>query len=501
MRIPLQPWRISSRYFPSIIVSLVYLGACGGPTDPIPDPGDPGLTFVAGAGRSDTVGAMPAQALVVQVWNEEGRPVAREAVHFSGTVRQTSLGLRRTVLVGSLTTTDFAGETVVSTDGTGRVAVRIRMGSAAGPGGVDVTVPVKGYRKTADYTIEPGAPARLLVTPDDTAVFIDHSYAIVMEVQDRFGNRRPDDEPALEAGSQVVSVSDGEITGERLGRTEVVVRLGDLVAGAKVSVVPLGEFAVLEYGIRGEDSVVVRGLDGSNARRLTDAGYGAHGLTSWAPDGESIAYWNGGTRRLRVVSVDGQDRRLVPVPLTDWEGWPHYSRDGRWIYWAGTPESRGMVLYRVKPDGSGAEQIGPDAANGWEVDTQPTPSPDGSQLAYVSNRSGTTLRILDIPTGTSTDLGIVADRPRWSPVDERIAFTADGMVHIARPDGTVREVATESGSHYRGGLAWSPDGSWLLVAEDGGGLELLDPETGETIPLPYTNRDMSHPSWRPPAGN
>lgn len=104
-----------------------------------------------------------------------------------------------------------------------------------------------------------------------------------------------------------------------------------------------------------------------------------------------------------------------------------------------------------------------------------------------------------------------AAQPDWSPDGEHIAFVAadeqglqgiaqldaEFAVYVARSDGIeIRALVT--GLHYPSGMAWSPDGRWLVVsgrfARDEG-LWLIDSTTGGRQQL--TTEHYTSPSWAP----
>ena len=91
---------------------------------------------------------------------------------------------------------------------------------------------------------------------------------------------------------------------------------------------------------------------------------------------------------------------------------------------------------RVCPhlDGSGS-RTGPRSGL-WLVDS------DGSNLQPLTPRS------------TS------ASSPRWSPDNQRLAFIADGQIHMLWMDSG-RQVQVSTLDHSPSSLSWSPDGSWL----------------------------------------
>lgn len=118
-----------------------------------------------------------------------------------------------------------------------------------------------------------------------------------------------------------------------------------------------------------------------------------HYLHGISPDGATLAY---------VALEQGNERtltRIATLPaaggaetyLTDGSSpvdGPEYSPDGKWIYFnseAGAVLAGHAQLFRMRPDGSGVEQLSHDARVNWF----PHLSPDGLKMAYVSFPTGT----------------------------------------------------------------------------------------------------------------
>jgi Tol biopolymer transport system component len=139
-------------------------------------------------------------------------------------------------------------------------------------------------------------------------------------------------------------------------------------------------------------------LDGGPARRITkDRPAGEqywcflHGVS---PDGATLAYV-----AVQPVGADQMARRnlaLIPatsgddVLLTDSTGFdgPEFSPDGRWIYYnseEAASQPGHAQLFRIRPDGSGREQLTFDELVNWF----PHVSPDGKWVVYVSFPPGT----------------------------------------------------------------------------------------------------------------
>ena len=191
-------------------------------------------------------------------------------------------------------------------------------------------------------------------------------------------------------------------------------------------------------------------LDGGVPRRVSnDRGPGFHYyLHGISPDGVTLAYIGllelpDGTRTTNVFttpSAGGADIQVTDDEFAD-DG-SEFSSDGAWIYF--NSERSAAVpghaqLFRIAVDGGTAdggviEQLTDDERVNWF----PHPSPDGTQVAYVSFPSGTLghpadvdvlVRLLD-SNGTVRDLAAVfggqgtLNVPSWSPDGTRLAFVA-----------------------------------------------------------------------------
>lgn len=120
--------------------------------------------------------------------------------------------------------------------------------------------------------------------------------------------------------------------------------------------------------------------------------YYLHGVS---PDEKTLAYTGVETIPGRaavqsdlytIPAAGGADVRLTETPEPD-DG-PEFSPDGRWIYF--NSERRARVpghaqCYRMKPDGTGIEQLTDDERVNWF----PHVSPDGQWIVYLSFPPGT----------------------------------------------------------------------------------------------------------------
>jgi len=162
----------------------------------------------------------------------------------------------------------------------------------------------------------------------------------------------------------------------------------------------------------------------------------------WSPDGRTLAYV--GRRRVTeggdewdvyTIPVGGGEERRVTTCRGLDDG-PDYAPDGRFIYYNSACSGK-MEIWRVRPDGTGAEQLTRDAYS----NRFPHPSPDGRRavyLAYLEDQGDrhpfgrqVKLRLMDRRDGSVRDLTPAffggqgtLNVPSWSPDSRRVAFVA-----------------------------------------------------------------------------
>lgn len=157
-----------------------------------------------------------------------------------------------------------------------------------------------------------------------------------------------------------------------------------------------------------------------------------HGIS---PDGKTLVYCAMRDKQWDVYAIPTSGGK--EIRLTDAEGLddgPEYSYDGKWIYFNSHRTGR-MQSYRMKPDGSGTEQLTNDDLDNWF----PHPSPDNKSaviISYLEDQKGShpfgkdvKLRLLDVETKEIKDLTLVfyggqgtINVHSWSPDGDWIAF-------------------------------------------------------------------------------
>ncbi|HJO24852.1 MAG: hypothetical protein QF890_09130 [Myxococcota bacterium] len=214
---------------------------------------------------------------------------------------------------------------------------------------------------------------------------------------------------------------------------------------------------------KGTSEIYVMGADGSNPRSATANG-SINRFPSWSPDGDSIVYtsYRHQDRPLLFLSSRGRGRpgrllRRLGDAYSEYRG--VFAPDGSHLAVAMSAPDRASEIYRVRPDGRDLRALTRSTA----IDVAPAWSPDGSQLAFVSDRSG-------------------------SP-----------QVYVMEADGSSQRRLTFQGP-YNTHPAWSPDGKWIAYESRIGGqfdIWLIDPEGTVNVPLVQHPRGDESPTWAP----
>ncbi|HET6231107.1 MAG TPA: hypothetical protein VFE05_13620 [Longimicrobiaceae bacterium] len=507
----------------AFLVTFATTGAAcsGSPSGSEPPKSTPGVRVAGGDQVTDSIDATPQQALVVQVTEPNGKPAAGTIVQFEAVVAGTGFDQTPSMWMASVGTDVFEGFTAATTDAEGRASVRVRMGSHAGAGAVTITVPSYGYSAIAQYTVQPGAAWAVTATPGDTTLYVGRTVEMRATVADRAGNPRADAVTFAVASGPVTLSAGKTLTTAAVGRGVVVAQVQAVADTSYVSVIPEGTIA----GFTSDMELYTVNLDGTGLRLLAQAsagrGYFGEMPAAWSADGKSLVYHDSRSDHNRMLySVDlasGIRTLLIAEPdgLIS-QAWPQRSRDGQWVYFNGQGTWQGAYvgsqLFRVRSDGTGAERVNTGGA--FAISGYASPSPDGSRLAFLTNRDFTSggLHVLDLATGQSTALNISAATPRWSPNGDLIAYvampdgfgfmdnhvvTGFGELRVVRPDGTGARTVTRTQNLFLPGIGWSPDGKYLIGAgQQGAALTVVDVATGEEVRIRLP-RNLRAPDWRP----
>ena len=204
----------------------------------------------------------------------------------------------------------------------------------------------------------------------------------------------------------------------------------------------------------------------------------------WSPDGQSLAFTLNDH-----VHVLGPDSGL-PVKLS---GFASGASSPVWM-----PDSGSLIVTIEVEDSSKLFLIGRDGhsarllTHGSGDDLDARPSPDGKTVAYVhapaDDPNRWELRLLDLDSGASRQLtGSPSQKdwsPRWSPDGSWIAFLSQrsgfNEAWLIGPDGSDLRQLIAPGLDMAG-LAWSPDGRRIACTLNRGGsfdLVVIEVENG-----------------------
>ena len=137
-----------------------------------------------------------------------------------------------------------------------------------------------------------------------------------------------------------------------------------------------------------------------------------------------------------IPITGGDETRLTTAKGLD-DG-PEYSPDGNYIYF-NSERTGSMQIWRMRPDGSGQEQITSDELNNWF----PHISPDGKWMVFLTYEKDVTghpenknvrLRLMSLEDKKISVLASLfggqgtINVPSWSPDSKQLAFVSYQLI-------------------------------------------------------------------------
>jgi len=182
-----------------------------------------------------------------------------------------------------------------------------------------------------------------------------------------------------------------------------------------------------------------------------------------------LVIWKNQTRTGRAESISV----VRTVQITSWSGLDYYpaiSPDGSTVAFSSDRTGRFEIYVKQLVGGSGEVQLTSDGGQNFE----PAFSSNGSLIAYHSRKRGG-IWIIPITGGTAKQLTEFGSHPAWSPDGSQIAFQSGSAIAIgfndsnAQPPSTLWLVSAEGGEPRQltdvgnpvgghGAPSWSPDG-------------------------------------------
>ena len=166
-----------------------------------------------------------------------------------------------------------------------------------------------------------------------------------------------------------------------------------------------------------------------------------HYLHGVSPDGLTLTYvayekkGDGNMMRIAVIPATGGRESYLTDGACPVDG-PEYAPDGKWLYFNGEGAATRpghAQIFRMRPDGSGVEQLTHDPRVNWF----PHLSPDNTKMVYISFPEGTLghpadnaviLRLADPDGKNMRDLDAfnggqgTINVPSWAPDSNRLAY-------------------------------------------------------------------------------
>jgi len=181
-------------------------------------------------------------------------------------------------------------------------------------------------------------------------------------------------------------------------------------------------------GAKDEVDIATIQSDGSGFAQLTRAA-GNNGFPAFARDGRRLVFRSGkgGFKNLAIMDADGRD--IHPLTQGKWtDTMADWSPTGEWIVFA---SDRGgeFEIWRIRPDGTGLQKL----VKGGGRNNHPHFGPDGRWIVFTSRRAGYSAEEISLP-----------DQPQ-----------PYGDLFVARLDGTGLIRLTHNGFE-EGTPAWGP---------------------------------------------
>jgi TolB protein len=271
---------------------------------------------------------------------------------------------------------------------------------------------------------------------------------------------------------------------------------------------------------QGLSELVVMSIDENRRFRLAGRGVGQF-RPVWSPDGDQLAFVFAGrtfVRRqtdiylldarcaLQLRPCENPLRNLTDTPTDERE--PTWSPDGKHIAFVSDQDGQREV-YVMNIDGGEWRNLTQNPAE----DFSPVWSPDGTRIAFVSDRTRNyEIFVMDAYTGDAVR-NVSLNRaeewsPVWSPDSNHLTFISDEtgsyQVYLLTLDNRrIRNLTRHNSSDFS--PAWSPDGKHIAFVSNRSEMQriyLLNIECRVSaedciVPVTATRAESSTPAWRP----
>jgi TolB protein len=274
---------------------------------------------------------------------------------------------------------------------------------------------------------------------------------------------------------------------------------------------PDGKYIAFISGQNTNREIYRMDANGKNRRRLT-ASEKLNSSPVWSPDGTQIAFVSvlaaGGNFEIDRMNADGSSLRLL-TPLSSGNSSPVWSPDGRKLAFISQREGNSDI-YLMNADGTQIRQMTRNRTDDW----QPVWSPNGQQIAFLSEYEGPPkIYVMDVADITLRSRALGHARPlvtgqmdmnsgpSWSPDGSQLAFFGwhSGLWEMAVLDrGKLRWL--EQRTQVVTAPAWSPDGQRLAFVtriDQNSDIYIMNADGTNLRRLTSGRASNNHPTWKP----